>query len=172
MPKDLRGLGMSSATTDFPKPSVKAPDWLTPCSAKEVLVRQHQRVDIPAHAITVHKPSCRKHQKRISAESSFVSHDDPIGQGTELSELTVALHACPSARKSAFLTSTLSVVSSINFIFPFTLYTSSDVCHECLSDFYVSFDCSLRKNSKTHSFFLDTCYFWHEEEGSKSMKMN
>ena len=51
-------------------------------SAEELLLGQHQRVDISAHAGTAHDGL--EDWKKISAESSPMSPDDPIDRGTEV----------------------------------------------------------------------------------------
>ena len=61
--------------------------WGTPWSAEDMLDGQHQRVDIAAHATTAHTGGLQ----RISAESSLMSPDDPIGQGTELTISLIVL---------------------------------------------------------------------------------
>ena len=49
----MYGSGMSHATIASPKPFFGAPEgWAKPWSTEEMLDRQHQRVDIPAHART------------------------------------------------------------------------------------------------------------------------
>ena len=59
---------------------------------------QRQRVDITVqHARTAHDGHPQKifkKRKRISAESSYVPPDDPIGQGTELNRNDVCMYAC------------------------------------------------------------------------------
>ena len=71
-----------------------------PVTNEEVLNGQRKRVDFPAHARTVHNDLPRKKDwKRISAESSIMSPDNPIGQGTELN-WTSQRTRCKRTRRS------------------------------------------------------------------------
>ena len=77
---------MSHAMTASPKhPSRRHEFWATPWLAEEILDRQTQRVDIPAHARTAHKGLL---QKRLGI--GFLLNrplrlpDNPFDQGTEL----------------------------------------------------------------------------------------
>ena len=55
-------------------PSGHLGGWATPCSAEEMLDRTHQRVDIPAHARTVHKGLL---QKRLEDDLCRIVHHVP-----------------------------------------------------------------------------------------------
>ena len=63
-------------------PSGHLGGWATSGCAEKLLDGQHQRVNIPAHAGTANKASCRKKWKWISSESSLMS--PPLPRGTEL----------------------------------------------------------------------------------------
>ena len=59
--ENLHGSSMSHAMTASPKhPSRRHEFWATPWLAEEILDRQTQRVDIPAHARTAHKGLLQK----------------------------------------------------------------------------------------------------------------
>ena len=51
--------------------------WATLWLAEEMRNRQQQRMDIPAHARTAQRATCRKDWKRVSAESSLMSPQWP-----------------------------------------------------------------------------------------------
>ena len=65
-------------------PSGHLGGWTSPWLAEEMLDGQHQRVDIPVQARTAHKGRLQKKRKknwkRISAELSLMSSDDPVNQ--------------------------------------------------------------------------------------------
>ena len=79
-------IGTSIGMAASPKhPSWHLGVWATLWSAEEMLARQRQGMDIPAHARTaLDGLKQKKYWKRISAESSLKSPDGPIGPGTEL----------------------------------------------------------------------------------------
>ena len=54
-----------------------------PWSADEVLDRQHQRVDIPAHEGAAHEGLLEKRLEKVFNRPSYLP-DDPIGPGTGL----------------------------------------------------------------------------------------
>ena len=69
---------MSQATTASQKPSFRAPRRVaTLWSAEELMLDgQCPKMDVPAHARTADN-GCRKDWKRVSAESSLLSHRQP-----------------------------------------------------------------------------------------------
>ena len=76
----LPWFGMSHASTASPKPRHLG-EWAMPWSTEETLDRQHQRMDIPAHARSAHKGLLKE---RLEEDLCWlVSHVPPASQSVK-----------------------------------------------------------------------------------------